>query len=561
MTRLLSILFLMISFVFSLWSQARGVKPVEMENEKGERFVAYENSYAFIVGINEYKDPKIPSLKYAVDDANAIAKMLEGFDFPKENTTILLNQEATLARIKEAFEVLGQKTKKDDRLLVYWAGHGESETTPRGEEAGYLIPSDGRISSKYSTCLSMDDISRMTKMVAAKHILFLVDACYGGLSAVTRSIPKETEAYLQKVTSAEAVQIITAGTKDEQVVESPAWKHSAFAKAILEGFDSRLVDTDNNSVVTADELSAYLQTKVYDLSRSERPPGHRPVYARLRSSEGQFTFVVEHPEFSLTIDSLPPTNQVLIDGKKVSENAVTVQRKMRKNTYIVEIESPGYLRYSTSLYLSSDRTLKPKLPEATARDYTLTITHLPDSSTVYIDGRKVSEGKKEHKQLLKPGSYTLRVEANGEARYCTLVDIQGDKDITPLYAVPDSTPGSKLGVARVDVEIIPSEAILWLDGKPMLTDSGKVSIELKPGVYTFRASRDGYEEEQRDIVAKPGESYKIPFELPKVSFTKWLYRGAAVAGVAVVTYLVLKKKASPDIVDPYGSPPALPVEK
>ncbi len=134
MIRLQGILLLTMSFVLSLWSQpTRGMKPVEMQDEKGQTFVAYDNSYAFIVGINNYSDPKIPGLNYAVEDAKAIAQLLEGLDFPRENIKILLNENASLTKIKEEFVNVGRKTRKNDRLLVYWAGHGDSEPSARVE--------------------------------------------------------------------------------------------------------------------------------------------------------------------------------------------------------------------------------------------------------------------------------------------------------------------------------------------------------------------------------------------------------------------------------------------
>ena len=55
MTRLKGMLLLITGFVVSLWSQpTRGIRPVEMQDEKGQTFIAYQNSYSFIVGINNY---------------------------------------------------------------------------------------------------------------------------------------------------------------------------------------------------------------------------------------------------------------------------------------------------------------------------------------------------------------------------------------------------------------------------------------------------------------------------------------------------------------------------
>ncbi|MCU0402636.1 MAG: caspase family protein, partial [Algoriphagus sp.] len=52
-------------------SGERGLKP-----EKRTKGFSYKNKYALIIGINEYKDNKIPKLKYATNDAKAISQVL-----------------------------------------------------------------------------------------------------------------------------------------------------------------------------------------------------------------------------------------------------------------------------------------------------------------------------------------------------------------------------------------------------------------------------------------------------------------------------------------------------
>lgn len=465
-------------FLHAQTTQTRGIKVVEMQDEKGQRFVAYENSYALIVGINKYQDLKIPTLNYALEDARAIAELLQSLDFPKENIRMITNEQATLSRIKQEFAEMASRTKKNDRLLFYWAGHGETESLPRGGEMGYLIPHDGKLGSLYATCLSMDEIKRLSDRVAAKHVLLLVDACYGGLSAVAaRSIPRETELYLQKVTSAEAVQIITAGTRDEQVVESSTWGHSAFAKALLDGFRTRLVDKDNNSVVTADELYSYLQAKVFELSTSEHPKGHRPVFASLRPSEGQFAFVIAVPEYVLTLKGLPPNNSVYIAGKKVSENKESTQQKLKRGTYTVEVEAQGWERFSTMIDLSSDRELKPEM-KALSVLYTLETT--PPGATVKIDG--VDVGQTPVRRQLTVGEHRFEIT------------MQGYEAVSYTASVNEKNVYEKreLKVALLDISVIsnPRGAQVFLNDLPQ--GNTPANIQVRPGSkYTVEVQYEG----------------------------------------------------------------------
>ena len=179
----------------------------------------YNDSWAIIIGINDYKfvDP----LNYAVEDAEAISNLLiSNFDFKKENIIILTDKEATLDNIRTKLFEVATLVGKDDRLLVYFAGHGETYSLKNGGERGYLIPYDGNLDNIFATCLPMTDIKEISNLTEAKHVLFLMDACYGGLLAVNeRSLNRSNPSYIQKITKDNARQIITAGGKGEKVIE------------------------------------------------------------------------------------------------------------------------------------------------------------------------------------------------------------------------------------------------------------------------------------------------------------------------------------------------------
>jgi uncharacterized caspase-like protein len=100
------------------------------------------------------------------------------------------------------------------------------------------------------------------KMGNAKHQLFIMDACYGGLlgtraGGVDPSIPN----YLREVTRRVARQIITAGGKDQQVVDGGPGGHSVFTAYLLEGLRDGLADANGDGFVTFSELAAYLVPK------------------------------------------------------------------------------------------------------------------------------------------------------------------------------------------------------------------------------------------------------------------------------------------------------------
>ncbi len=215
----------------------------------------YDNSYALIIGIDKYEN--VQPLNYAVKDAESIQDILVNtFDFPEGNITLLKNEEATKQSIIQAFSDITTKAEESDRVLIYFAGHGDTDDLPDGGEMGYLLPVDGNDENLYVSSIAMDELKRISLMSKAKHLLYLVDACYGGLLTIgSRGIdPQTTSNYIDKITEDKARQIITAGGRDEEVMEKSEWGHSAFTKNLIRALKDGKADFSEDGYITAAEL-------------------------------------------------------------------------------------------------------------------------------------------------------------------------------------------------------------------------------------------------------------------------------------------------------------------
>ena len=248
----------------------------------------YENSYALIIGIDKYEN--VRNLDYAVEDANSIRSLLiEQFNFPPENITLLVNEKATYTKIKKSLSYVTRQASENDRILIFFAGHGETIDLPESGEMGFLIPVDGEKGDLYGTSLEMDELRKVSSLSKAKHILYLVDACYGGIAAVgSRGLePDKTPNYIDKITKDKSRQIITAGGRDEPVIEKPEWGHSAFTLNLIRGLKEGRADSNSDGVITANELGIFLEEKVTIDSDYQQTP----QYGRMTSQEGEFVFV------------------------------------------------------------------------------------------------------------------------------------------------------------------------------------------------------------------------------------------------------------------------------
>jgi len=281
--------------------------------------VSYRGSWALVIGINRYV--RAPRLNYAVNDAKSVVAMLQNLGFPSEKVMILLDREATKQRIEQVlYESLAQ-AGPDDRLLVFFAGHGLTALLPRGGEEGYLLPVDGDPDNLPLTAISMEDVRKIARRIPAKHILFAVDACYSGF-AITRDVPpaKVDSLYLESVTKEPAVQIITAGRKGEPVLEEEG--HGLFTRRLLQGLTG-LADTDQNGVITGQELATWLESRVIRDSQSRQ----HPQYSRL-DGEGQFVFVVPRKPEAPPAPALADREKQLDDElKRLTQEAERLKRE------------------------------------------------------------------------------------------------------------------------------------------------------------------------------------------------------------------------------------------
>jgi hypothetical protein len=242
----------------------------------------YEKSIAVVIGINSYE--KWPALEFAVNDAKTVRQKLAETGF--NDIVMIFDKDATQRRIlTELFHELPQKVGRNDRVLFYFAGHGQTEDLPNGGKKGYIIPFDADTLSYAATAISMEQIRSLSSRIPAKHILYVMDSCYSGLG-LSRSygVSPKVGGYVRKVASMRVVQIVTAGGKGEQVQEREG--HGLFTTYFLRALEGE-ADINMDGVVTGTELGAYLRPKVSDASQQAQTP----LYGRLEG-EGEFLFFV-----------------------------------------------------------------------------------------------------------------------------------------------------------------------------------------------------------------------------------------------------------------------------
>ncbi len=249
----------------------------------------YRESHALVIGINQYA--AWPKLSHAVRDAQAVRESLvTRFGFRADNVTLLTDADATRANILKALnERFGdaKRVKRDDRVFVFFAGHGSTRRLPSGREVGYIVPVDAGLNDLQSDAIAMPQLQEVAEAITAKHALFVIDACYSGLG-LTRGGSSAMDSNFAR-TNARRIgrQMMTAGGADQQVADDGPGGHSVFTWTLLQALNGK-ADLNGDGLITATELAAYVAPAVSAIAHQT------PAFGSLPGSEGG-EFIFELP--------------------------------------------------------------------------------------------------------------------------------------------------------------------------------------------------------------------------------------------------------------------------
>lgn len=255
----------------------------------------YSNSYAVVIGVNQYgaKGSKgIPALKAAVADANDVAALLKS-QYGFKDVVLLTDAQATKTAIMKALNRLtdANVVRPNDRVLVFWSGHGQTVTTGDGGQIGFLLPTDAQVDFTNldnvrpyrESCVPMDELGKLAREIPAKHVLFLVDACFSGIAAAKGNVYPPNTFGLVHQAYFDAKQIITASSRFEPAKEKDG--HGYFTKALLDSLADAATDENKDGYVTASELYKALTPKVQVMNNTQSPR-----MAKFSSGVGEMLF-------------------------------------------------------------------------------------------------------------------------------------------------------------------------------------------------------------------------------------------------------------------------------
>jgi len=155
----------------------------------------------------------------------------------------------------------------------------------------------------------MTDIQNIAESMQAKHVMFVMDACYSGLG-LTRGGPSSSS-FLRENARRSARQMLTAGGADQQVADAGPNGHSVFTWVLLQALAGK-GDLNGDGLITGTELAAYVAPAVSAVSHQT------PAFGSLPGSQGgEFVFQVPDSQEFLNADTRQLTADAIALNNKV----------------------------------------------------------------------------------------------------------------------------------------------------------------------------------------------------------------------------------------------------
>jgi Caspase domain len=296
---------------------ARGISVNKDLSHKSGKLGAYR---ALIIGINDYKDPKIPDLKTAENDAKDMAELLsDSYGFQVQ---LLLGRKATKEAIYRALRNLATSTKSDDSVLIYYAGHGDLDRTYND---GWWITADSK--GGPVTYLDNAQVQQSMRNMNARHVLLISDSCYSGtLFGQSRAIPQVIDnKYYLNLYNEKSRWGMTSGNKTP-VSDAGSDGHSVFAYQLL-----KELRKNEKPYISIQELCIRIAPIVGN--NSEQTPLCRPV-RNTGDQGGEFVFVAS----SGAIEIAPYTELTAERGRLEEERMELERIKMEIEKKKIEAE-------------------------------------------------------------------------------------------------------------------------------------------------------------------------------------------------------------------------------
>lgn len=233
-----------------------------LQQETGDR-------WAVIIGVENYEDPNITDLRYSVDDARAFYQVLvdpKRGGFQPEHVRLLTDDaedpmlRPTRLNVLDTLNNWLRQTTERDTVLFYFSGHGIADKYGRN----YLVAMDSKLNLLEDSAIPMERVNEVLddpERIRARKVVAILDSCHSGARAGSKGDTEKGQVLDPFFTEADGRLTLASCGVEEQSFEDEEIGHGVFTHYLIQGMEGA-GDNDQDGIITATELSTYVQSEV-----------------------------------------------------------------------------------------------------------------------------------------------------------------------------------------------------------------------------------------------------------------------------------------------------------
>ncbi|WP_413199465.1 caspase, EACC1-associated type [Nostoc piscinale] len=224
---------------------------------------------ALLIGISEYHEPTLAPLPKAVEDVEAMRRVLENPEMGDFDDVTVLKNPKRQELEREIYNLYANR-QKDDLVLLYFSGHGVTvengdfyfSTCETQKNQNKLLP---------FTAVAATSVHRWMNESKSKRRVVILDCCFSGAFAKGLTAKDSGNIDLQQQLGGEGTAILTASTSTQYAFASDELDLSIYTQYLVEGIEKGAADKDGDGLIAVDELHDYAKTKVQEASPAMTP--------------------------------------------------------------------------------------------------------------------------------------------------------------------------------------------------------------------------------------------------------------------------------------------------
>ncbi len=269
--------------------------------------------WILLVGVNEYQDKALPSLRYPSVDCQglgeALAKATQGF--PNKEVIIhhdFAAQLPTVESIRQSLEKIVSQTQPQDSILLYFSGHGMLEDK---SQQAVLCFRDTRTNDLLKTGLALQELLQMLGNSRSHQQMLCLDTCHSGdmnlLKAngnardaailetanleIANPAPQMMNVLRERASKSKGFCALLSCDRGQKSWEFPELGHGVFTYYLMQGLLGEAAD--KHGVIEADGLYKYVYRQT--LQYIERVNEQLRLVNQQKRDRGDYKLYPEYP--------------------------------------------------------------------------------------------------------------------------------------------------------------------------------------------------------------------------------------------------------------------------